>query len=102
MNAASRAKPHRFLSALAGQLALSLKGNVLSAAALIGPGELDPSGTLSSRSHWLKQTSVKGEEARGDIHPPEHNPAGFFFFFFTEILDLPQKKSCDWLFRPEG
>lgn len=42
------------LFALAGLLALSLKGKVLSAGALIGPGEQYLSGSHSSRPDWLE------------------------------------------------
>lgn len=53
------------LFALAGLLALSIKGKVLSSGAPIGPGEQDPAGSLSSRPDWLEKASVKGEGARG-------------------------------------
>lgn len=52
------------LLALAGPLALSIKGNVLSPAALICPGEREPSGRPSSRLDWLEKASVKGEGVR--------------------------------------
>ncbi len=53
------------LFALVGLLALSIKGNVLSAGALIGSGEQDPRSSLSSRPHWLKRAPVEWEGPAG-------------------------------------
>lgn len=94
------------LFALAGLLALSIKGKVLSSGAPIGPGEQDPAGSLSSRPDWLEKASVKGEGARGikrnikkPCSPPEkEKPAGSFLKPWAP----PEQESCDWPVRPEG
>lgn len=54
------------LSALVGQLALSIKGKVHSARAPIGQGEQRPSGSPSSQSDWLQRESVRGGDALHD------------------------------------
>lgn len=56
------------LFALAGLLALSIKGKVLSARAPIGPGEQDPAGSLSSRADWPQQASVTGGGSARALH----------------------------------
>lgn len=63
-------------------LALSIKGNVLSASAAIGPGEQDSSGSLSSRSDWLQQASVKGVGTRDrNLSTPPKNSSSLQRFY---------------------
>lgn len=77
-------------------LALSIKGNVLSASAAIGPGVQDSSGSLSSRSDWLQQASVKGVGTRDrNLSPPQKTPAACSVF--TGTTDHPEQEAV----RPE-